>query len=95
MSFNHASFVLASSGPYRLWLYSTEDNLASNTAGALSTDYFKNANAATLAGGSQNVRRGDIILAANAATQSVTVFGVTYGNVCSVTAQASAASAIG
>ena len=96
MSFNSASLVLASSGPYRLWLYSTEDNLGSNVAGALSTDYFKNANVATLAGGQQGVRKGDIILASNSATKSVAAFGITYAdNAGSITAQASAASVIG
>ena len=98
MSFNQASFVLASSGPYRLWLYSTEDNLASNEApqGGQATDYFKNANVATLAGGQMNVRKGDIILASNAGSKVVTSFGITYAdNVGSITAQANAASGIG
>lgn len=98
MSFNQASFVLASSGPYRLWLYSTEDNLASMSISAIglqATDYFKNANVATLAGGQMNVRRGDIIMAANGASQQVSTFGVTYAdNVGSITAQASVASPV-
>ena len=97
MSFNSASLVLASSGPYRLWLYSTEDNLASLTTatiGLQATDYFKNANVATLSSGQMGIRRGDIILAANAASQVVTPFGFTYAdNQGSVTAQASIASA--
>ena len=94
MSFNQASFVLASSGPYRLWLYSTEDNLASlETAslGSNATDYFKNANVATLDGGQMNVREGDIIFASNSATKVVTAFGVTYAdNIGSITAVAQA-----
>ena len=98
MSFNSASLVLASSGPYRLWLYSTEDNLASlihQALGAQATDYFKNANVATLAGGQQGVRKGDIILASNAASKVVTPFGITYAdNAGSITAQAQYATGI-
>ena len=92
MSFNAASFVLASSGPIRIWAYSTPDNLASLTTaafGSQATDYFKNANVATLEGGQQNVRAGDIIIASNAASQVVTMFGITFAsNAGSITAQA-------
>ncbi len=99
MTFNSASFVLASSGPYRLWLYSTEDNLASLTTTAVgehATDYFKNANVATLAGGQQGVRKGDIILASNDSTKVVTTFGITYAdNRGSITAQANYATGSG
>lgn len=98
MSFNQASFVKASSGPYRLWLYETDDNLASLTNTAAQSDYFKNANAATVAGGMQGVRKGDVILAVNAATKLVTALGVVYAkagtelNQGSVLVQSSAAS---
>ncbi len=96
MAFNSASLVLASSGPYRLWLYSTEDNLASlQTAalGAQATDYFKNANVATLSSGQMGIRKGDMILASNAGSKVVTAFGITYAdNQGSVTAQTNTAS---
>ncbi|HDZ26736.1 hypothetical protein LCGC14_1161270 [marine sediment metagenome] len=98
MSFNAASFVLASSGPYRLWLYETDDNLASLTNSAAQSDYFKSANWATIAGGQQGVRRGDVILAVNASTKLVTSLGVvlaiagTQRNAGSVVVQSSAAS---
>lgn len=98
MAFNASSFCLASSGPIRLWVYSTTDNLASLTHaayGANATDYFKNANVATLAGGQQGVRKGDIILASNAASQLVTALGITYAdNAGSITAQANYATGI-
>ncbi len=101
MSFNSASLVLASSGPYRLWLYSTEDNLASLANDASSSDYFKTANWATQAGGNLNLRTGDVILATNAATKLVTALGVRFArtgtqlNAGSVTVQSSAASRAG
>lgn len=76
MAFNAASFVKATSGPIRLWLYETDDNLASLTLTAAQSNYFKSANWATGPAGMQGVRKGDIIAAVNAATKLVTVFGV-------------------
>ena len=98
MSFNAASFVKASSGPYRLWLYETDDNLASLTNSAADSDYFRLANCASRVGGNFGLRRGDVILAVNAATKLVTALGVknavtgTELNIGSVTVQSSAAS---
>lgn len=88
MSFNRASFCKASSGPYRLWVYSTEDNLASLTNSGAQTGYFMNAN---LLFGMQ-VREGDVILASNSATKVITNLGVTFANAASVLAQANFAS---
>ncbi len=95
MSFNAASLVKVSSGPYRLWLYETQDNLASLEAnsGATST-YFRNANAASLAGGAMGLRRGDVILAVNSSTSVVSFFGVVQANYNSVTVQSNVASHI-
>ena len=98
MSFNSASFVKASSGPYRLWLYETDDNLATLTNSAADSDYFRLANCATREGGNMGLRRGDVILAVNAATKLVTSLGVknavtgTEQSIGSVTVQSSAAS---
>lgn len=102
MSFNSASFCKASSGPFRIWLYETDDNLASLEANnGTTSDYFKNANVATKEGGALGVRPGDQIWATNSSTKLVTILGVVAAvgpgtnwpnNTGSVTVRANAAS---
>ncbi len=92
MSFNSASFVKVSSGPYRLWLYSTEDNLASLEHSGIQSTYFTNANVSTLAGGAMGVRVGDVILATNSSSKVVSMLGVVAANSSSITVQANAGS---